>query len=130
MADSRKPVDGPFRIYVDPIPSGVTLDVETFVAVVVQGVVEALLTDKYADRFDGLVDMQSRDPHLIERPGDLPFESLVADLVDDVDTKVPVYGRQVERLAERMLTLRMSGLLRSLSQARAARTVHEGGVAA
>ncbi|MGA5489607.1 hypothetical protein ACPCK1_17845 [Streptomyces pseudogriseolus] len=96
------PVDGPYRISVESIPSGVTLDVEAFVHGVVTDVVEALLTDKYADRFDALYDLQPRDPHVIERPGDLPFETLVADVVADVRTKLPVYGLQALRLAGRI----------------------------
>ncbi|WP_125262352.1 hypothetical protein [Streptomyces alboflavus] len=97
------PVEGPFHIYADPIPTGVTLDVEALVQHVVHDIVELLLGDKYGDRFDGLIDVRSRDPHLIERPGDLPFECLVADLAADVGTKMPVYGPQVLRLAEQML---------------------------
>lgn len=102
---ARCPVDGPHRMYVDPIPTGVTLDVEPFVSAVVQDVVELLLTDEFASRFDGLTDAQARDPHLIERPGDLPVESLVADLVAATSTRVPVYGAQVLRLAERLRVL-------------------------
>ncbi|EPH40894.1 hypothetical protein ABT390_36795 [Streptomyces aurantiacus] len=103
LVQRTAPVDGPFRVYVEPIPTGVTLDVEAFVQHVVYDIVELLLGDKYGDRFDGLVDVRSRDPHLIERPGDLPFECLVADLVADVGTKMPVYRPQVLRLAEQML---------------------------
>lgn len=94
------PVDGPFRIYVEAIPRGVALDVEALVRHVVQDVVELLLSEKYGDRFDGLADAQARDARLIERPGDLPAESLVADLVDEVDTKLPVYGAQARYLGE------------------------------
>ncbi|MFF9088598.1 hypothetical protein ACF1BE_19640 [Streptomyces sp. NPDC014991] len=96
------PVDGPFRITVEPIPAGVTLDVEAFVAHVVSGVVETLLTDRYADRLDALHEQRPRDPHLIERSSDLPFESLVADLVAEVSTRMPVYGMQALRLAARI----------------------------
>ncbi|MEU0808737.1 hypothetical protein [Streptomyces sp. NPDC005970] len=99
------PVDGPHRIYVDPIPGGASLDVEAFVQHVVHDVIELLLTEKYGDRFDALGDMQARDPHLIELPGNLPFESLVADLIGDINTKMPVYGGQVLRLAERLREL-------------------------
>ncbi|MFE9810660.1 hypothetical protein [Streptomyces sp. NPDC005548] len=99
------PVDGPYRITVEPIPAGVTLDVEPFVAKVVTDVIEKLLTDAYADRLAGLYDMQARDPHLIERPQDLPFEGLVDDLTAEVRTKLPVYGLQALRLAGRIDTL-------------------------
>jgi hypothetical protein len=98
------------EIGVDPIPAGVALDVEPLVARVVQGVVELLLTDTYGDRFDGLVDMQSRDPHLIERPGDLPVESLVADLVAEVDTKVRVDAWRGMQLAARITSAAVNAL--------------------
>ncbi|MEV5911108.1 hypothetical protein AB0M00_19670 [Streptomyces chartreusis] len=96
------PVDGPFRITVEPIPTGVTLDVEHFVQHVVHDVLDKLLTDQYADRLDALHEPQPRDPHAIERPGDLPFESLVADLVAEVSTRMPVYGLQALALAGRI----------------------------
>ncbi|MCX5562765.1 hypothetical protein [Streptomyces sp. NBC_00038] len=102
MTKPNTPVDGPYRITVEPLPTGVTLDVEAFVQGVVHDVVEALLTDKYADRFDALHELQPRDPHVIERPADLPFEQLVEDLVSEVRTKLPVYGLQTLRLAGRI----------------------------
>jgi hypothetical protein len=131
MTRTNTPVDGPYRITTEPIPTGVTLDVEPFVQRVVTDVVEALLTDRFLDRFDGLVDMQARDPYLIERPQDLPFEGLVDDLVAEVRTKLPVYGRQCGRLAERLLTLSLAGQLQSLADRRAAAAQHtERGAAA
>lgn len=102
MTVPNTPVDGPYRITVEPIPTGVTLDVEPFVQRVVEDVIKALLTDTFADRLGGLYDMQARDPHLIERPQDLPFEGLVDDLVAAVRTKLPVYGLQALRLAGRI----------------------------
>jgi hypothetical protein len=103
MTDPTTPVDGPYRITVEPIPAGVTLDVEPFVQRVVHDVVAALLNDDtYADRLAALYEAQSRDPHAIERPGDLPFESLVADLVAVAGGKLPVYGLQALRLAGRI----------------------------
>jgi hypothetical protein len=96
------PVDGPFRITVEPIPAGVTLDVEAFVQHVVHDVVAKLLTDQYGDRLDELQDVAARDPYVIERAGDLRFESLVADLVAEVSTRMPVYGLQALRLAGRI----------------------------
>ncbi|MFE9624249.1 hypothetical protein [Streptomyces sp. NPDC006527] len=131
MTDPTTPVDGPYRITTEPIPTGVTLDVEPFVQRVVTDVVEALLSDRFLDRFDGLVDMQARDPHLIERPSDLPFEGLVDDLVAEVRTKLPIYGRQCGRLAERLLVLSLAGQVRSLADRRAAAAQRtEGGAAA
>ncbi|MFF1756175.1 hypothetical protein [Streptomyces sp. NPDC058266] len=115
-------VDGPFRIYVEQIPTGATLDVEAFVEHVVHDVVEALLSDEYADRLDEIAEARPTDPHEVQRPGDLRFESLVADLVALVDTKMPVYGWQVLRLANRLLMHTPSP---SISQQRV-----EGGAAA
>ncbi|MFF3190506.1 hypothetical protein [Streptomyces misionensis] len=131
MTDPNMPVDGPYRITVEPIPTGVTLDVEHFVQGVVTDVVEQLLTDRFADRLDALYEAQPRDPYEIERPADLRSESLVADLVDVVRTKLPVYGGQCTRLAERLLTLRFAGQVRSLAERRAGTAERaEGGAAA
>lgn len=102
MTNIDRPVDGPYRITVEPIPTGVTLDVEAFVSHVVTDVVEKLLTDEYADRLDALHEAQPRDPYAIERPADLPYEHLVEDLVREVRTKLPVYGLQALRLAGRI----------------------------
>lgn len=96
------PVDGPFRISVEPIPTGVTLDVEAFVQHVVHDVVDKLLTDEFADRLADLHEQRPRDPHVIERADALPFEQLVADLVAVVSTRMPVYGLQALRLAGRI----------------------------
>ncbi|MFI7010023.1 hypothetical protein [Streptomyces sp. NPDC050145] len=93
-------VDGPFRVYVEPIPTGVTLDVEHFVEHVVQHVLEALLGDEYGDRFDEVAEGRPADPHEVTEP---QFEALVADLTAVVGTKLPVYGWQVLRLANRLL---------------------------
>jgi hypothetical protein len=106
MTNPNTPVDGPFRITVEPLPTGVTLDVEAFVQHVVHSVIDMLLKDDtYAERLDALYEAQARDPHAVERPGDLPFESLVADLVAAVDTRMPVYGWQVLRLANQLLSM-------------------------
>ena len=102
MTNPAVPVDGPYRITVEPIPTGVTLDVEPFVQRVVTDVIERLLTDAFADRLAALYDMQARDPHLIERPQDLPFEGLVDDVTAVVRTRMPVYGLQALRLAGRI----------------------------
>lgn len=102
MSDAAMPVDGPFRIYVEAIPAGAVLDVEAFVEHVVHDVVELLLGDTYGERFDALIDAQPVDRYIVQRPGDLPFESLVAGLTAAVDTKMPVYGAQVKRLGDRL----------------------------
>lgn len=99
MTNPTTPVTGPFRITVEPIPTGVTLDVGSFVEHVVHDVVEALLRDSsLGERFDALLDAQpQQDPHRPERQ--LPFEELVADLVAVAGTRVPVYGVQALALA-------------------------------
>lgn len=99
MTNLKPPVTGPFRISVEPIPTGVTLDVGSFVEHVVHDVVGKLLRDSsLGDRFDALLDAQpQQDPHRPERS--LPFEELVADLVAEVSTRMPVYGVQALALA-------------------------------
>jgi hypothetical protein len=135
MENVPTPVDGPFRITVEPIPTGVTLDVESFVQHVVQGVIKALLNDEViGERFDALFARQSQDPYVPERS--LPVEELVADLVAVVGTKLPVYGLQALRLSgwiERLATPTISELqAQAEAQARTVESVlrGEGGAAA
>ncbi|SFK75104.1 hypothetical protein [Streptomyces pini] len=98
-------LSGPHRVYVESIPAGVTLDVEPFAQTIVQDVVELLLGDEFGERFDELVDAQGSDPHAVQVPADLRFEQLVADLTAHVSTRLPLYGGQVRRLAERLLAV-------------------------
>ncbi|MEW1866994.1 hypothetical protein AB0420_02150 [Streptomyces caelestis] len=103
MTSPNVPVDGPFRITVVPLPTGVALDVEGFAHHIVQGVVETLLRDDaYADRLGELYEALPTDPHIVQAPSDLPVEQFVADLVAVVGTRLPVYGLQALRLAERV----------------------------
>lgn len=100
------PVDGPFPITVGSIPTGVTLDLSRFVESVVRDVVDALLGDEYGDRLGEIADAPPCDPHVIQRPGDDLVEQLVHDLVvNETSTSVPVYGRQVLALADRLRLL-------------------------
>jgi hypothetical protein len=86
------PAAGGTRIYVEPLPSGIALDIQAFVQLVAHTVVERLLNDDdLGERFDVLRDDQSpSDPYAVERS--LPFEELVDDLVKGAGTKLPVYG--------------------------------------
>ncbi len=103
------------------MPSGALLDIEAFVTGVVQDTVEALLSDEFADRLAELAEAQPVDPHTARVPSDLHMESLVADLVKQVETRMPVYGNQVPRLA---------GLLQRVAQPRPVPGQREGGAAA
>lgn len=105
MSAAQRPVSGPFPIDVESIPAGVTLDVEKFVLTTVVDVLDKLLGDEFGERFDEVRDASPSDPHAVQRPADLLFESLAADLTAEVGTKMPVYGAQVLRLAERLRLL-------------------------
>ncbi|WP_199930884.1 hypothetical protein [Streptomyces sp. CB02923] len=92
MADSRTPVDGPFRISVERIPAGVTLDLRPFVeAVLVELVTEH--ADTVADILDEQADARPYDGHRAE-------SLLVERLLAEVSTRLPVYGRQCSALAD------------------------------
>lgn len=116
MSNDRMPVDGPFRIYVDPLPTGATLDLSHYLTSV-------LLTLATAAEEDGegllaeLVHIaqcarqaaaQGADSHAAHER-----DERVADLLKEVadDGKVPVYGAQVLRLADRLLSI---GALKSV----------------
>lgn len=104
MSTNQRPVSGPFPVIVESIPTGVTLDLEKFVRTTVTDVVDKLLGE-YADRFDEVAAAAPSDPHTVQRPADLLFESLVDELTAEVGTKLPIYGDQVLRLAERLRLL-------------------------
>ncbi|MGW1840589.1 hypothetical protein [Streptomyces sp. NPDC002067] len=93
---------GPHRITVEPLPTGVTLDVEDFVRAVIADVVETLTDD---DGYDALTEIRDTPaPHPTE-PERLLTEELVQRLVDASATRIPVYGAQVAALAERLRLL-------------------------
>lgn len=95
----RTPVDGPYPVHVEQIPAGVTLDVEALVRRVVADVVELLLGDRFDD-FERIAECRpATDP---ER---LMTEQLVAELVAETATRIPVYGAQVLALADRLREL-------------------------
>lgn len=95
---SERPVTGPFPITVEPIPAGATLDIEKYVRTAVSDIVDALLGDEFGDRLDEIREAAPSDPHAVQRPADLLFESLVDALTSEIGTKLPVYGEQLARL--------------------------------
>lgn len=121
MSADRAPVTGPFRITPEPIPAGITLDVESFVRAVITDVVDALLED---DGFDTLVEIRDQftegTTSLPTAPERLLAEQLIADLVDASATKIPVYGAQCLALADR---------IRALAAAKAVPSQREAGAA-
>lgn len=105
------PVDGPFRIYVDPLPTGATLDLSHYLTAVLLNLAAAAEEDG-----EGLLSElvhiaecarqaanQGPDSHAAHER-----DERVADLLTEVadDGKVPVYGVQVLRLADRLMSLR------------------------
>ena len=108
MITNDSPVDGPFPIRVNPTPSGAELDLSAFL---ISAVFTELITAADEDP-EGLVeelaDMagllrsavhQGRDSHARRE-----FDERMHRLVDEFagGGVVPVYGRQVGRLAERL----------------------------
>ena len=107
MADDRTPVDGPFRIHVDATPSGAALDVSHYLHTLIvalahaaeedgQGVLDDLQHIAGLDRSAGV---QGRDSYATHQR-DACVETLLDELVDG--GRVPVYGVQVLRLADRL----------------------------
>ncbi|MFI0915214.1 hypothetical protein [Streptomyces abikoensis] len=113
------PVTGPFRIYVDPAPAGVELDVSHMIYALLrqlaadfdedrEGVGAELVAIAEADRAARGVDSQATH----ER------DDLLETLLEKIGGgAVPVYGQQVLRLADR---LRGLGRRRSVPRQREA----------
>ncbi|WP_028814460.1 hypothetical protein [Streptomyces flavidovirens] len=110
MHADRTPVTGPFRISVDMLPTGVALDVSHYLSTLVlalaqaaeedgEGVLADLVNIAELDRSAGHQGIDSGATH--ER--DARVQDLLDELVDG--GKVPVYGQQVLRLAERLRVL-------------------------
>ncbi|WP_037837931.1 hypothetical protein [Streptomyces sp. NRRL S-337] len=94
MSADRTPVTGPFRITVEAIPTGVTLDVSSFV----ESLILDLVTEQ-AEALGEILDEQAEDrPYDGHRPESLLVEELVAEL----STKIHVYGGQCLALADRI----------------------------
>lgn len=122
----RMPVDGPYRIYVDALPTGATLDVSHYLTSVLlnlaaaaeedgEGLLAELVHIAQCARQAAVQGIDSHAAH--ER------DERVADLLAEVadDGRVPVYGAQVLRLADRLLSI---GALKSVPGPR------QGGAAA
>ncbi|MFI2078274.1 hypothetical protein [Streptomyces triculaminicus] len=116
----RMPVTGPFRVYVDPAPAGVELDVSHMIYALLRQ-----LAEDFEDDPEGVgaelvaiaeADRASRGPdsHAThERDG------LLERLLDSIGGgAVPVYGSQVLRLAQRLMDLgRSRGVPRQRGEA-------------
>lgn len=118
----RMPVDGPFRIYVDALPTGATLDMSHYLTAVLLNLAAAAEEDGAGVLAD-LVNIaelarsaqsQGSDSHAAHER-DERVEALLAEVADE--GKVPVYGAQVLRLANR---LRDIGAPKAVPQARRA----------
>lgn len=107
MPDARMPVDGPFRMYVEPLPTGATLDVSHYLSAVLLNLAEAAAEDGPGVLAD-LVNIaelarsaaaQGSDSHAAHER-DERVDELLAEVADE--GRIPVYGVQVLRLADRL----------------------------
>lgn len=109
MSD-RLPVTGPFRLYVDPIPTGVELDLSHYLTGVVlnlaaaadedgEGVLDDLREIAELARSAG---SQGSDSHAAHER-DARIEELLGEIAGD--SKLPIYGGQVARLRDRLAQL-------------------------
>lgn len=102
----QPPVDGPVPVRVRNIPGGVVLDMQALSTLVVQDVLELLLstdTPSWRERLDELAEQTPEQARADEARGILAYEELVRDMSDAVSSRVPVYGRQVYALAAELL---------------------------
>ncbi|MBT2505116.1 hypothetical protein J7I98_04235 [Streptomyces sp. ISL-98] len=106
----RMPVDGPYRIYVDALPTGATIDVSHYLATVLLNLAHAAEEDGEG-LLSELVDIaelarsaahQGRDSHAAHQR-DVQVAELLAEVADD--GRIPVYGAQVMRLADRLRSI-------------------------
>ncbi|WP_424891859.1 hypothetical protein [Streptomyces sp. XH2] len=107
--NDRQPVTGPFRVYVDQTGTGVELDVSHMIGTLLvqlaadfeedpEGVGEILVDIAAADRA-----ASGPDSHATHER-----DALVEGLLESIGGgTLPVYGRQVLRLAERLRVLGM-----------------------
>jgi hypothetical protein len=96
----QTPIDGPIRINVVTTPAGPALELSAFTALVVGDVLDALLHPEDTTAWDRLHDLAetTRTPN----EGRLPYEELVADLVDRASSRVPLYGGAALELTRRL----------------------------
>lgn len=94
MSADRPPVTGPFRITVEAIPTGVTLDVSSFV--------EALVIDLVTTHAEALGEILDDQAEAREYDGFAAEGLLIERLVTELSTKIPVYGGQCLALADRI----------------------------
>ncbi|MFH8753000.1 hypothetical protein ACH4GK_17605 [Streptomyces rimosus] len=92
MAETATPVSGPFRISVGRIPAGVTLDLRPFV--------EAVLLEVFTEHVDVVADILDEQADARPYDGHRAESLLVEQLLAEVSTRIPVYGRQCHALAE------------------------------
>lgn len=108
MTSQTTPVDGPFPIRVNPTPSGAALDLSAFLISAVFTELIAAADEDPEGLVDELKDMagllrsaahNGRDSHARHE-----FDERMHRLVDEFAAGglVPVYGRQVGRLAARL----------------------------
>jgi hypothetical protein len=107
MSVDRTPVDGPFRIHVDATPGGARLDVSHYLTTVILALASAAEEDP-TGLLDELTDLaglarqaanQGPDSHAAHER-DARVEELLAEVGDG---HLPVYGKQVNRLAHALL---------------------------
>ncbi|KAB7850196.1 hypothetical protein [Streptomyces mobaraensis] len=105
--EDRQPVTGPFRIYVQPSPGGVEIDVSHLVAVLLVQLARDFEDDQSGVGQD-LLDIAEADRNAVGADSAAGHErdELVQQLMTEIGGGVvPVYGPQVLRLAERLRSL-------------------------
>ncbi|MDT0409899.1 MULTISPECIES: hypothetical protein [Streptomyces] len=109
MTTNRQPVTGPSRIYVDPTPTGIRLDVSDYLRTVLTGLAQAADEDPQQLLADLLelaalaraAHAEGSDSHAAHAR-----DALVDSLLTEVgDGRIPVYGAQAGRLRDRIAEL-------------------------
>lgn len=95
MSTDHTPVDGPYPITVEQIPTGVTLDIEAFVTALVVDLAQGALAADFLDIVEMYETAAPHDGHAREL-------LLVEELVERLATRIPVYGLQYLTLAGRI----------------------------